>query len=53
MSESPKLEVDGEDKHQPFTKWVLDRGCVMSSVIPTSIPGKGLGILATESIEVW
>jgi hypothetical protein len=44
-------DLSSEDnKHEAFTQWALNRGVMAPKVRPQSLPRRGLGLLATDSI---
>ena len=40
-----------EDKHQLFTNWAKDRGVEVHGVKPAGLPGRGIGLVATEHLR--
>jgi hypothetical protein len=45
--------VEGSDvKHHNFLQWALSNGIQINGVAPFSFPGRGMGIIATRTIEV-
>lgn len=40
------------NKHAIFTQWVSERGVSIHGVQPAQVPGRGLGIIALNSIKV-
>jgi hypothetical protein len=45
--------VEGLDaKHHNFVQWALSNGIQINGVAPFRFPGRGMGIIATRTIEV-
>lgn len=45
--------VEGSDaKHYHFLQWALSNGIQINGVAPFRFPGRGMGIIATRTIEV-
>jgi len=40
------------EKHEAFTRWAISQGVELHGVAAHQFPGRGLGIVATERIEV-
>jgi hypothetical protein len=40
------------DTHNDFLAWAFERGVELYGVEPREIPGRGIGIVATEKLEV-
>jgi hypothetical protein len=40
------------DIHREFTEWAVARGVKLNSIAVHRFPGKGLGIIAEEKLEV-
>lgn len=41
----------GDDKHGVFTQWAKDRGVEIHGVRPSSVPGRGIGLVTTKQLK--
>jgi len=39
-------------KHAAFTEWAEEQGVAINGVKPAVLPGKGIGIVATQALKV-
>lgn len=40
------------EKHEEFTAWAVSKGAKIHGIAAHAFPGRGLGIIATEKLEV-
>jgi hypothetical protein len=40
------------DAHNEVVKWAIEKGVELYGVEPRKIPGRGIGMIATERLEV-
>ena len=41
------------EAHERFTDWAIFQGIIVNGVYPARFPGRGLGMIAMRSIEVY
>lgn len=45
-------DVNIEYEHVQFKDWAVSAGVIMNGVAPAKFPGRGMGMVATKTIDV-